>query len=46
MYQAGEDGMEEGEDGDEDEDEEVDIEYEGIEGVEHQIEEEDGLDEL
>ena len=44
MYQAGEDGMEEGEDGDEDE--EVDIEYEGIEGMEHQIEEEDGLDEL
>jgi len=33
-----------GEDG-EDDDEEVDIEYEGIEGMEHQIEEED-MDEM
>jgi len=31
--------------GDEDEDEEVDIEYEGIEGMEHQIEDDDGMDE-
>ena len=38
--------MEDGdEDGDEDEDE-VDIEYEGIEGMEHQIEEEDGIDQM
>ena len=42
MYQAQQEDMGEGdEDGDEDE---VDIEYEGIEGMEHQIEE-DGLDE-
>ena len=40
MYQVDDDGM--GDDGDEDGDEEVDIEYEGIEGMEHQIEEDDG----
>lgn len=44
MYQEAQDGMAEGEDEGED-DEEVDIEYEGIEGMEHQIEE-DGLDEM
>ena len=40
MYQVDENGM--GENGDE---EEVDIEYEGIEGMEQQIEEDDGEDE-
>ena len=33
MYQVDDDGM--GDDGEEDGDEEVDIEYEGIEGMEH-----------